>query len=334
MEQITFSEIEFAGKRKRTSKERFFEKMEKVLPLKEWCGIIEPHYYKKGNGRQATDLTVMVKMLFISKWFNLSDEQTEDMLNENLAARKYAGVRGDAPDATTLCKFRKILQDNDLYKKIFDWQGQVFVEKKVILKEGTLVDATIIESADTPKTKEDESVGVTRKNGRYYVGHKLNVGVDKGTNIIHSVKVTSARVTDIEAACDVLHGEEKTVHGDAAFTGIANRADICEKYQSGEGYEKIKTPRNRTVTVHKKRADIEFIINKRRKTVITEEEKEAEKEKSRVRIFVEHVFCKIKYVFGYRRTRYKGLAKNQSAAYLYCLMANLLTCSQKGLSTK
>jgi IS5 family transposase len=335
MKQITISEVEFDGKRKRTHNEIFFEKMEKVLPLNEWCGIIRPHYYRKGNGREAISLEIMLKMLLVSKWFNLSDEQTEDMLNENIAAKRYVGKDGDAPDATTLCKFRVFLHEHGLMGTLFAWQTKVFTEKHILLKEGTIVDATIIESADTKKTREDKSIGVTHKNGRFHIGQKMHIGVDKGTNIIHSVKVTPANVADIAASRDVLHGEEQTVYGDAGYTGISNRADICELFQDGTGeMETIRTAKNRKTAIHKKRKGIQFIINRKRKCVVTEADKEAEKDKSRVRIFVEHAFCKIKYIFGYRSTRYRGLGKNQSNAYLYCVLANLLTCSQRNFATK
>ena len=157
-EQITFSQIEFGKKRKRTHKEIFLEKKSEILPLEAWCSLIRPYYYENGNGRQPIALEVMLKMYLVSNWYNTSDEATEDMLNENLAVRGYVGIIGDAPDATTLCRFRTMLERHKLTQKIFDQLTQTLVANKVMLREGTIVDATFIEAPNSSRTRTSSRI--------------------------------------------------------------------------------------------------------------------------------------------------------------------------------
>ena len=208
--QMSFGQLEFSSKRKKTQKEIFFERKEKYVPLEAWCDIVRPHYYVKGNGREAIALEVMLKMYLVSNWFNLSDPQTEDILNENMAVRNYVGIvillekdsrfarilgswqgerarrsrrptlsehdtargekdrkdefifrwndytAGDAPDETTLCKFRKLLEENGLTERIFKHLTEVLIKNKVLLKEGAIVDASFIEAPNSIKNKDKQ----------------------------------------------------------------------------------------------------------------------------------------------------------------------------------
>lgn len=134
-EQISFSEMEYKDKRKKTRKEEFFAKMERIIPLKEWCRIIEPYYYERGNGRPPIGLEIMLKMYLVSQWFNLSDAETEDAVNDSMAIRNYIGIKGDAPDETTLCKFRGKLEKNGLTEKIFKSFNAKMEREHIILHE-------------------------------------------------------------------------------------------------------------------------------------------------------------------------------------------------------
>jgi IS5 family transposase len=332
--QINFSQIEFAHKRKRTKKEIFFEKMEKYVPLEAWCEITRPYYYEKGNGREPIGLAIMLKMYLVSNWFNLSDPQTEDILNENMAVRKYVGLSGDAPDETTLCKFRKMLEENGLTERFFNHLKDVLIENKVLLKEGTIVDASFIEAPNSIKNK-DKQPNPNMRNGKkgkkHFFGMKVHVGVDKNSGLVHSVATTTANESDLANMHAALHGEEKGVWGDSGYVGAEQRIEICEKYQDGTGEYEGKHKKSNTPLL-RKRADISFHVNKKLGKVITDEDKEEERLKSKVRSKVEHVFCAIKHTFGFRKTRLRTIEKNHAKLLMMAALSNVLRCSQRNIA--
>ena len=324
--QISFSEIDYKFKRKKTQKELFLEKMSSVVPLKKWCEMIKPFYYENGNGRQPIKLETMLKMYLVSLWYNLSDEQTEDMLCENLAVRNYVGITANAPDSTTLCKFRIILTTNNLAEKIFTEQTKRFKEQGIILKEGTIVDATIIDAPISKKNKDKSLPEGTATTVKHIprTGIKAHVGVDKKSGLVHSVVVTPANVFDVTVASQLLHGEEKEVYGDAGYVGIEKREDICEKLHDGTGeleYITKHTHRRNHYYVLKKKPVV-FHINQKRSKVAPEQEF-LEKAKSRIRMKVEHIFCKLKHLFKYRKTKYRTASKNEQHLFMLFSLANL-----------
>jgi len=345
--QIKFSQIEFAHKRKKTRKEKFFEKMEQYAPLNEWCEIVRPHYYEKGNGREPIALEIMMKMYLVSNWFNLSDPQTEDMLNENMAVRNYVGLTGDAPDETTLCKFRKLLEDKGLTEQFFNHLNEVLIKNKVLLKEGTkvllkegtkvllkegtIVDASFIEAPNSIKNK-DKRPNPNMRNGKkgkkHFFGMKVHVGCDKASGLVHSVATTTANESDLANMHKVLHGDEKGVWGDSGYVGAERRVEIYEKYQDGTGtYDGVHKKTNTRLL--RKRDDIAFLINKKLSKVITDEDKEAERLKSQVCSKVEHVFCAIKHTFGFRKTRLRTIEKKHAKLLMMAALSNVLRCSQR-----
>ena len=328
-------QLEFSSKRKKTRKEIFFEKMEKYVPLDAWCEIVRPYYYVKGNGREPIELEIMLKMYLVSNWFSLSDPQAEDMLNENVAVRNYVGLSGDAPDETTLCKFRKLLEENGLTERFFKQLNEVLVNNKVLLKEGTIVDASFIEAPNSIKNK-DKQPNPHMKNGRkgkkHFFGMKVHIGVDKDSGLVHSVATTTANESDLANMSKVLHGEEKGVWGDSGYVGAERRVEICEKYHDSTGefdgkHRKTNTP------LLRKRDDISFHINKKVSKVITAEDKEIERIKSQVRSKVEHVFCAMKHTFEFRKTRLRTIEKNHAKLVMLATLTNLLRCSQRKYAT-
>jgi len=334
--QISFSELEYQNKRKKTQKERFFASMEAIVPLSRWCAIIRPYYYENGTGRPPIELETILKMYLVSNWFSLSDEQAEDLLCENLTVRKYVGVEGDAPDSTTLCKFRHILEVNELTQVIFDELTGLLRKQDTMLKKGTIVDATFIEAPNSIKNK-DKQPNPDMKNGKkgkkHYFGMKAHIGVDKDSGLIHSIATTTANESDLTNAYKVLHGEEEENWGDSGYVGIEKRPEICEKYSDGTGevvgcHKKTKKP------LLRKREDIQFHINKKRSKVITEEDKEEERLKSQARSKVEHAFCVIKHIFGFRKTRLRTVAKNHVKLLMLATLANLYRCSQRKIALK
>jgi len=324
--QISFSEMDYRFKRKRTQKELFLEKMARVVPLGFWCDIIRPFYYENGNGRQPVKLEIMLKMYLVSNWYNLSDEQTEDMLCENLAVRNYVGVTADAPDATTLCKFRLMLIKHGLAEKIFTEQTKQFKEQGIILKEGTIVDATIIDAPMSKKNKDKSLPEGSAKTFKHVprTGIKAHIGIDKKSGVIHSVVITPANVFDVTVASELLHGEEKEVYGDAGYVGMEKREDVCEKLHDGTGeleYITKHSHRRKHYYVLKKKPVVFHVCQKKSK--ITQDTKPLEQTKSRIRSKVEHIFCRLKHIFKYRKTKYRTAHKNKQHLFMLFTLVNM-----------
>lgn len=338
--QISFSELEFRNKVKKVRKEVFFEKMEKIVPLKEWCELIRPYYYENGSGRQPKELEVMLKMYLVSQWFNLSDPETEDICNDSMSVRNYLGLTSAAPDETTLCRFRHILEKNGLTEKIFQSFKAKLEREHIILHEGTIVDATIIEAPTSKKNENHQrtpEMGATKKNNQNHYGVKAHIGIDKDSKIVHSITVTPANVNDIDEVGNLVHGEEKEVYADAGYIGMEYKVGICEKFQDGSGqveWIKNKSHNSKRKLVCKKRNDVKFEVNKKRNTVTTEKEKEEERNKSRIRIHIEHVFAVIKERFKCRKILYRTLNKVRTKLVMLFTLANVLTYSRMKLCTK
>ena len=336
-QQLKFSDLEYSSKRKKTKKEIFLAKMDEFVPLDEWCNIIKPYYYMNGNGRQPTPLPVMLKMYLVSQWYTLSDEACEDLLAENLTVKKYVGYHGDAPDATTLCKFRHLLEKHSLAATLFNHFTALLKSKNIILSEGTIVDATIISAPQSTKNKDharNPEMSSTKKGSNYYHGLKAHIGMDRDSGYVHSVATTTASIADIAAASKVLHGNEEEIHGDAGYVGIEKREEICELYHDESGVlEEIKKD-GKKVFVLKKKENIKFTINKRRKSVKTDEEKELERIKSKVRCKVEHAFGTVKHIFGFRKSRYRTIAKNHTKLLMLFALANLLRYTRAQIAQK
>lgn len=333
--QVDFGDMVYSGKKKVTRRERFLHEMEGIVPFGMFCDTIRPYYAVKGNGRPPIDLEVMVRMYLISQWYTLSDEACEDMIYENHAVRNFVGIElstQDAPDATTLTRFRELLVRHNLTKRIFDELNRRFERQGMLLREGTIVDATIIHASSSTQNKDkkrDEQMSSTKKNNNYHFGMKAHIGVDKDSGIVHSVYATTAKVPDIEAVTQVLHGQESSVYGDSAYIGLEKRPDMMEKY--GEQVEKSerqgKRGRHPAACVT---ANIDIQVNRKRQSIKTmpagwkKDLLEADnRNKSSIRAKVEHPFRVIKQVFGFRRTRYRGIAKNESKLYMLFGLSNL-----------
>ena len=337
--QMSFGEIEFRNKGKKVRKEVFFEKMEKIVPLKEWCELIRPYYYEKGNGRQAKELEIMLKMYLVSQWFNLSDPETEDMCNDSMSVRNYVGITGRAPDETTLCRFRHILEENGLTEKIFNSFNARLEAEHVIMHEGTIVDATIIEAPTSKKNKTHQrtpEMGATVKGGVKHYGSKAYIGIDKESKIVHSVVITPANISDVTMSGELVHGEEKEIYGDSGYVGMEKNATICEKFQDGSGeVEWVKRDGSKPrYMVCKKNKEVRFEINKKRSKVRSEADKKQERQKSKTRVKVEHIFAVIKERFKCRKILYRTLNKVKTKLVMLFTLANVLAYSRMKLCTK
>ena len=255
----------------------------------------------------------MLRVYFLQQWYALADEALEDALYDSLALRAFVGLSGSdpVPDATTLLGFRHLLERHDLTRARFAAINTHLASEGLLVREGTIVDATIIAAPSSTKNKakeRDPAMHQTRKGKPWYFGMKAHVGVDLHSGIVHSLTGTAANVADIAQTEHLLHGQEKNALGDAGYQGVENRPETQEKF-----------PHVRWL-VAAKRGKIKKMAEGR----IKELTQAVEKQKAQRRAFVEHPFHVVKNLFGYRRVRYRGLAKNMAQLYSLFALANLV----------
>jgi IS5 family transposase len=316
--QMSFAQAEYAGKKRRTRREKFLSEMEKVVPWARLVSVVEPHYPKGERGRPPVGIERMLRIYFLQQWYALSDEALEDAIYDSQAMRTFAGIDLSAetvPDATTLLNFRHLLEKHGLTKAIFEQVGAMLEEKKLLMREGTIVDATIIAAPSSTKNQSkerDPQMHQTKKGNQWYFGMKAHVGADADSGLVHTLIGTAANVADIQCAAALLHGEEKVSYVDAGYTGIEKRPEAA-----GTTWE-----------VAIKRGKIKAMAEGEIKNLT----QQIERLKARVRAKVEHPFHVIKNLFGYRKVRYRGLAKNTAQLHTLFALANLVLAKTKLLA--
>jgi len=223
MKQISFSQVEYAGKKRTTRREVFLAEMEQVMPWSEVLGVIEPHYPKGKRGRPPVGLERTLRVYLVQQWYNLSDEGAEDEITDSQALRGFVGIdlsRESAPDATTLLQFRHLLEKHELTKKVFEAINGKLSAAGLMMREGTIADATILAAPPSVKNEaqaRDPEMHQTKKGNQWYFGMKAHIGVDAESGLVHTVVGTAANVADVTQTGEVLHGEEKTVYLDAGL---------------------------------------------------------------------------------------------------------------------
>src|SRR5271166_6652043 len=297
---------------KKTRRAAFLEEMEQVAPWSALCLLVEPYYPKAGNGRRPVGIERMLRIYFLQQWFNLSDPAVEEALYDSPLMRQFAQIdlgNEPVPDETTVCKFRHLLEEHNLGGAMLETVNVHLESRGLKITTGTIVDATIIHAPSSTKNREqkrDPEMHQTKKGNQWYFGMKAHVGVDSKTKIIHSAVVTAANVADATVLPELLHGDETQVWGDQAYRGqreviheSAPRAQDC----THRGYR------------YKERID--------------EVERAKNRNKSRVRSKVEHVFQILKLKFGFVKVRYRGLAKNANRFFATCALVNLFMVRKK-----
>src|SRR5581483_1069242 len=288
---------------KKTRRAAFLEEMEQVVPWAKLCALIEPHYPKPGNGRPPVGLERMLRIYFVQQWFNLSDPGVEEALYDSAALRAFVGIdlgREPAPDETTVCKFRHLLEEHQLGGAMLETVNLHLQSKGVRIAKGTIVDATLIHAPSSTKNQQQErdpEMRQTKKGNQWYFGMKAHVGVDSKHKIIHTAVVTPANVADSTVLAELLHGEETRVWGDGAYQG---QSDTIHR----------AAPRARDWTQRRCRY----------KARLDEAERAKNRTKSSVRAKVEHVFGVMKLKFGFTKVRYRGLAKNANRLFATCAL--------------
>lgn len=311
--QTTFSELEYAAKKKQTRRDRFLTDIEVVTPWSVLVATIAPFYPKgEGRGRPTIGLERMLRMYVAQNCFGLSDEGTEDAIYDSQAIRRFVGIdlaRESAPDATTLLKFRRLLEEKGLTDSIFNAINAHLAEKGLFLRQGTVVDATIIEAPPSTKNsggKRDPAMHQTKKGNQWHFGMKAHIGVDAESGLTHTVIGTAANVSDVTQASALLHGEETDVFADAGYVGVEKRE------------ENLEVP----VTWHV--AMKRGVRKALPKDSWGEKMEWIEQAKASIRSKVEHPFHVVKNLFRHRKTRYRGLEKNTAQLLTLFGLANLV----------
>lgn len=311
--QSSFSDLEYAAKKKVTRRDRFLAEIETITPWAALVAELEGFYPSGGGrGRPPMGLERMLRMYIAQQCFGLSDEGIEDAIYDSQSIRRFVGIdlaREDAPDATTLLKFRRLLERHGLTRRIFETINAHLADRGLMLREGTIVDATLIAASPSTKNrakKRDPQMHQTKKGNQWYFGMKAHVGADAHSGLVHSVKATAANTADITEAHALLHGEEAEVFADAGYQGADKRKENADS------------------TAH---WHVAMKRGARKRLDDSTEDRLAEQWeqlKAKVRAKVEHPFHVVKNRFGHRKVRYRGLAKNEAQLYTLFGMANLL----------
>jgi len=284
----------FEKYKKPTKREKFLAEMERVVPWKELCALIEPFYPKPGKGRPPVGLERMLRIHFLQSWFNLSDPGAEEALYDMESMRRFVGIdlgnevraRLRPPSANSVIFLRPTTLGRGSSKR----STLILNPKGLRLSEGTIMDATIINAPSSTKNKEkkrDPDMHSTKKGNQYYFGMKIHVGVDRESRTVHSLVTTPANVHDSKMVENILHGEERVVFGDSAYMGKTD--EIAKKASGALDLTQTRGTKNKK---------------------LTEEEKETNRLLSKTRSRGEHIFLIAKRVFGFSKVRYKGVAKN------------------------
>ena len=308
MYQPTFADLEYEGKKRKTRREKFLERMDGLVPWEQLEERVRPFYPKAGRGRRPYELSTMLRIHCVQLFYNLSDPGMEDMLYEVESVRRFAGLKlsGPLPDETTILNFRHLLEKHELGAVLFEEIGCHLESQGLRLQAGTIVDASIIAAPSSTKNRSkerDPEMHQTKKGNEWHFGMKVHIGVDSQTGVVHSVSTTPANVHDVTETPRLLHGGETQVWCDAGYQGVHKR------------------PENRDLEVE---WQVSMRPGKRRKLESGSNEAVMEKRKASVRAKVEHPFLYIKRHFGYAKTRYRGLAKNTLRLMTLLGFANLM----------
>ena len=321
--QMTISAFSDELAQVRTKKKEFLSQIERIVPWGEWLAMIQPCYYKGERGNKPYPLEIMLRLYLLQNLYDLSDEATVAEAIDSRAFSEFCSVdsSNQVPDGDTLGRFRNLLIRNGLQEKLFAQVVAALMERGLILKKGTIVDSTIISAPSSTKNKEkkrDPDAHQVKKGNTWHFGYKAHIGVDKDSGLVHTVKATAANVHDVSETSKLLTGEEEAVYGDSGYLGAGKREDAVVRNKSGH---RIKYKINRRPSQVKK-------LSKSGQYAA----KKAEHAKSSVRAKVEHVFGVVKKQLHFRKTRYRGLEKQQAKFNIMFALANLILADRPCLA--
>jgi IS5 family transposase len=319
MKQRSFASAEFALKKKTTRREKFLADMERVVPWQRLTAVIEPLYPSSGRvGRQPVGVAKMLRMYLLQQWYGLADEALEDAIYDSQALREFVGIDlplESVPDATTLLKFRRLLLDNDLTKALFEEINAHLAQQGLLMRAGTIVDATIIAAPSSTKNasgQRDPEMHQAKKGNQWHHGMKAHIGVDAESGLVHSLVSTAANVNDVTQAGALLHGQEADAFGDAGYRGVDKR----EEAQGPQWHIAMQPGKRKHLS----------------DSALGQMLEQVEKIKASIRAKVEHPFHVIKNLFRHKKTRYRGLAKNHAQLFSLFGLANLMLAKKRLLA--
>ena len=308
MDQLSFASLDFAAKKKRTKRDVFLAEMAAVVPWSALESVVEPHYPRVGpqGGRRPFPLPVMVRIYCLQQWYSLSDPGAEEALYDIQSMRSFCGLelgRDAIADETTILNFRHLLEAHDLTKAIFAAVAEHLEARGEMLRGGTIVDATLIAASPSTKNKQgkrDPAMRSSKKANQWYFGMKAHVGVDAKSGLVHTAGVTTGSVHDAKVMYRLIREDDRAVYGDKGYVSAEKKRAaedagvlwaVKEKAKPGRKLSKRQQARNRRF--------------------------------GKVRAKVEHVFRVMKCQFGYRKVRYRGIAKNGAQVFSLLALANL-----------
>src|SRR4051795_3172610 len=311
---------------RRGKKTAWLERLDGAL---DWPALeqIVAGVYASREGGLAYPLPTYVKLLLLQQWYGLSDEGLEAAVDDRLSFRRFAGIplAESVPDHSSVWRFREELARRGLAGRLLAEVNRQLDARGLILRRGTLIDATILEAAVRPPggdagevAERDPQAGWTKKNGESRYGYEAHVAVDEGSGLVREAVMTPADVHDSVPADDLVQGvpaddlvqgDEGAVYADKAYDSEARRAGLRER-----GIE----PR--------------IMYQARRNRPLKPWQTWFNKAVAPVRAGVERVFGTMKRAYGHRRVRYLGLARNDVQLQAMCAAINLRRALVLGLA--
>lgn len=323
MRQQTFTDIEYSNRKRMTKRETFLNSMDEIIPWEYWVQMIRPFYPSGKRGRPPRGIETMLRMYLMQIWFSLSDEGMEDAIYDSYAMRSFLHIdflKEQVPDATTLLKFRHLIEEQGIGQQIFTDVNNRLETAGLIMHGGTIVDATLIAAPSSTKNKEgkrDEEMHQSKKGNQWYFGMKVHAGVDAGSGYVHTITGTAGNVHDVTETPNLIREDDEVIYGDSGYLGAPERVNpLRDEHELPE---------------------VEFRINLRPSSLKVKDsyrginwDKEEEHRKSAVRCKVEHPFLIVKKQFGYAKVVYRGIKKNMNRFHILFASANLLMCLRAG----
>lgn len=308
MKQMSLAESGFARTSKVTRKQVFLGEMERVVPWDRLMARIAPHYPVAGNGTQPYPLATMLRIHLMQQWFGYSDPAMEEALHDVPLLRGFAGLdAGESrrPDETTILRFRRLLETHDLALSLFNEVAALLADKGLLLRSGTIVDATLIAAAPSTKNRErkrDPAMSQTKKGNQWYFGMKAHIGADADSGLVHTVVGSTAKLGDAKVCDQLLHGDEQIVLGDRGYSS---------KVRSLDALREEDQPLYAMPFMRKPGQDLPH------------DQRQANRLLASLRAKVEHPFRVLKRQFGYTKVRYRGLEKNTAQLHTLFACVNL-----------
>ena len=314
MKQISLAATGFELAAKRTRKREFLDEMDQVIPWPELLALIAPYAPSGKTGRPPFALEVMLRIHLLQQFFGHSDPAMEEALHDIPLYREFARLDAGItrlPDESTILRFRHLLEAHDLGAQILEAVNAQLQRQGLLLKTGTVVDATLISAPSWTKNakgERDPEMHQTKKGNQWHFGMKAHIGVDADSGLVHTVVGTAANAHDVTQASALLHGEESDVFADSGYRGVHKREEVIEGHAQVSWHVAM-------MPSHRKALDKDTPMGAIMDAL--------EKTKARIRAKVEHPFRVIKCQFGHRKTRYRGLAKNTSQLRVMFALSNL-----------